>query len=238
MLPPVLIPDNWTLSNASETERMATRETRRQRGRRQGDMIVRRLATELRTARLTAGLSQEALAELAGWTQTEISRFERNLFTNVSVPRVAQLAAVVGLDMSATLHVFAEPVADRGQQAAIERFLTHVSPSYRRAREVLLPNPGDRRSWDLLLRLDAQRVGVEVETRIRDIQVLVRRIRERERDGGVDEILIVVSDTAHNRALVAELRDALGSRFATTPRVLLAALRAGAVLPGSGVILV
>jgi transcriptional regulator with XRE-family HTH domain len=199
--------------------------------------MVRRLATEIRTARVAAGLSQQAMAELAGWTQTEVSRFERHLFTNVSFPRVAQLAAVVGLELSASLYVFGEPVADRGQQAAIERFLTYVSPIYRHAREVLLPNPHDRRSWDLLLRLDAQRVGVEVETRIRDIQVLVRRIRERERDGGVDEILIVLSDTAHNRALVGQLRDALGSRFATPPRVLLAALRAGVALPGSGVVL-
>ena len=104
--------------------------------------------------------------------------------------------------------------------------------------EVPLPVPGDRRSWDLLLRLDDQLIGVEAETRIRDIQANVRRIRGRERDGGVDEIVIVLSDTRRNGDLVAELRLALGSRFNTSPRTLLSALRSGRRLPGSGLVLV
>jgi hypothetical protein len=103
--------------------------------------------------------------------------------------------------------------------------------------EVLLPNAGDRRSWDFLLRLEAQRVGVELETRVRDVQWLVRRMRERERDGGVDLVLLVLSASAHNRRVLPELRQALGPEFATSPRAVLKALREGRPIPGSAVIL-
>lgn len=97
--------------------------------------------------------------------------------------------------------------------------------------------PGDPRVWDLLLRLADQVVGAEAETRIRDVQALVRRMRARQRDGGTDEVLLILSDSAVNRRLVGELREALGDDFATPPRALLAALREGRPLPGSGVIL-
>jgi transcriptional regulator with XRE-family HTH domain len=217
---------------------MATRETRRERGRRQGEAVARRLASEFRTARQLSGLSQLAAAELAGWTQSEISRFERDRFTGVALPRLCQLAAVLGFDVSVRLHPAGDAVRDKGHQAAVGRLLEHVSPVYRRAREVAFPNPGDRRSWDLLLRLDRQLIGLEVETRIRDIQALVRRIRERERDGGVHEIVLVLSDTAHNRLLVGQLREALGQRYTSSPRQILSALRAGRPVPGSGVVLV
>jgi hypothetical protein len=79
-------------------------------------------------------------------------------------------------------------------------------------------------------------VGVEAETRVRDVQALTRRVRERERDGGADHVLLVLSDTAHNRRLAAQVREALGERFATSPAAVLAALRAGRPVPGSAVI--
>ena len=104
--------------------------------------------------------------------------------------------------------------------------------------EALLPAQGDLRAWDLLLRLGSQIVGVEVETRIRDIQGLVRRIRGRQRDGGVDEILLVLADTRFNRRLLAELRESLGSDFETSPASVLAALSSGQPVPGSCVLLI
>jgi hypothetical protein len=105
------------------------------------------------------------------------------------------------------------------------------------ATEVLLPNVGDRRSWDMLLRLAGQLVGVELETRVRDVQLLVRRMRERERDGGAHDVLLVLSASAHNRRVLPELREALGPGFATPTRAIRAALRDGRPMPGSGVIL-
>lgn len=81
-------------------------------------------------------------------------------------------------------------------------------------------------------------VGVDIESRVWDVQSIVRRTRARERDGQVDRILIVLADTAHNRRVADELRRALGPDYATGARRLLRALRAGERLAGSGVILI
>jgi len=73
---------------------------------------------------------------------------------------------------------------------------------------------------------------------MRDEQALARRIRLRERDGGADVVLVVLSDSAHNRAVAGELRRTLGPSYATGPRRILTALRSGLALPGCGVVLV
>jgi transcriptional regulator with XRE-family HTH domain len=218
---------------------VGTREGRKDRGRRRGEQLLRRLIGELRTARHTAGLSQEAVAKELGCTQSEISRLERFEFGTVPMVRLSELASLLGLELSAGLYPFGDALHDEGQQRAAGRFVQNVAvPPYVIFREALLPLPGDHRAWDMLLRLGALRIGVEVETRVRDVQALVRRIRERERDGGVDEILIVLSDTAHNRRALGQLREALGPRYSTRSGSIFAALRSGAPVPGSGVILV
>jgi len=217
---------------------MATRETRQQRGRRLGMQALRRVVTELRDERQLAALSQRSLAQQLGVSQAEVSRLEQFEFPTVSLVRLSETAAILGLELSVSLHRKGDAVRDSGQQAAVARFLACLSPAYTASREVLLPHVGDQRSWDILLRLDGLLIGVELETRIRDVQALVRRIRERERDGGADEVMLVVSDTAHNRALVGQLREALGPRYATPPSLVLAALRKGRPVPGSGVLVI
>ena len=171
---------------------MATRETRQQRGRRLGDEVMRRLVSELRTARQAASLSQQAVAADAGWVQSELHRLERFEFQSVSIPKLGALAAVLGFELRASLYPVGESLRDKGQQALLGRFGTLVHEAFRRTHEVPFPNIHDLRSWDLVLKLDDFLVGVEAETRVRDIQELVRRIRQRERDGGVDEILIIL----------------------------------------------
>ena len=155
--------------------------------------------------------------------------------------RYAEMASVLGLELSVGLHEIGDPIRDKGHQALGKRFDSIPSPKWQNMAEVLLPNVGDRRSWDRVLRLlttPGQVVGVDLETRIRDIQALVRRTRERERDGGVDEILIVLSSSATNRALVDELRTALGPRYSKSPRGILGDLRIGRPIRGCGVVLI
>jgi transcriptional regulator with XRE-family HTH domain len=217
---------------------MATRETRRQRGHRRGEELLRRAISELRTARQTAGVSQGQLGAHIGSAQSEISRLEAGRFLNVPVTTLSEIASAVGMELHLSLHPIGDPIADKAQQPLISRFLGGVAvPPYRIFREALLPSPGDRRAWDVLLRLDSSLVGVEAETRVRDVQALTRRIREREHDGGVDHVLLVLSDTAHNRWLAAQVREALGERYAKSPASVLAALRSGRPIPSSAVIL-
>jgi transcriptional regulator with XRE-family HTH domain len=217
---------------------MGTRESRFERGRRRGQQLERKLLDELRGDRIGADISQRAMAANLGWSQTRYWRFENEGSEGPSIVEISTVASLLGRELSASLFEIGDSVVDRGHQELIARFRTLLSSQVNVVAEVPLPVPGDRRSWDLLLRLHDQLIGVEAETRIRDIQANVRRIRGRERDGGVDESVIVLSDTRRNRDLVDELRQALGPRFDTSPRTLLAALRAGRRLAGSGLVMV
>jgi transcriptional regulator with XRE-family HTH domain len=217
--------------------RVATRETRRQRGRRRGQELLRTVVAELRLERQTANVSQRQLARELGWQQSEVNRLERFDYPNVSLTRLAEIAAVLGLDLSARLHRVGDPVRDAASRALTGRFIRLVGAGYRVMQEALLPS-GGQRSWDVLLRLGPLVVGVEIVTRVRDVQALVRHIRLRERDGGVDHVLLVLSDSVHNRAFAEELRNALGPRFITSRADLLTALRESQPVPGSGVLLI
>jgi len=183
-------------------------------------------------------VSQRAVGLQVGCSQSEINRIERRGYLSVPLPRLCEIAAVLGLELSAGLHPAGEPIRDRGHPALLGRFAGLVSAPWVLRREVPILMPGDYRSWDAVLRLRDVRVGVEAETRIHDLQALMRKLRGRERDGGVDHILVVLSDTAHNRRLVGQLRDALGDRYATPARPVLSALRSGRPVPGSAVILI
>ncbi len=217
---------------------MATRETRLQLGRRRGRETVRRVVSELVEARRIASASQETVAREIGRSQSDVSRLERLVaIDRVSMVEISEIASLLGLELSVGLHPAGEPLRDKGHQALLGRFRAELSPAFKVLAEVPLPTPGDRRSWDLLLRLPAQLIGVEAETRIRDMQRLVRHVRQRERDGGVNAIVVVLASTRTNRLLVEELRLALGPTYATSPRAILRSLRSGQAIPGSGVVM-
>jgi transcriptional regulator with XRE-family HTH domain len=198
--------------------------------------VAARLRQELRQARNVSNLSARAVGEQIGWSHSRYLRFESGR-ASASIGDFAAVGAVLGLQLTAAFHPSGDGLRDAGQQALGKRFRAILHPAVPVTAEVLLPNVGDRRSWDFLLRIDAQRVGVELETRVRDVQWLVRRMRERERDGGVEHILLVLSASAHNRRVLPELLEALGPEFATSPRAVLKALREGRPIPGSAVIL-
>lgn len=219
---------------------MTTRERRLQRGQRRGRMLVARTISELRDRRVTVGVSQTGMARELGLSQANLWRIEAGQVDEMTVVRLSEMASVLGLEISVGLHELGDPIRDKGQQALAGRFEGVLSPAWRVTSETLLPQPGDLRAWDKLLRLTGesrQLVGVDLETRIRDIQALVRRTRLRERDGGVDAILLVLSDSATNRALVGQLRETLGPEYSTSARGLFKALREGSPVPGSGVVL-
>ena len=216
---------------------MVTRESRRTRGGRRGAEMVAASARTLHDARVTLGLSQSAVGTELGWSQAFVSRLDRNLVPNVSLLDICMMASVFGLEPSLSFDRVGPAIRDAGHEGLIGRLLRLLSPTWKVAREVPFPNPGDPRWWDLLLRLPDFRLGVEAETRIRDMQALTRRMKERAREGGADALLLILSDSAHNRELVDELRAALGEEFQANPREVIRALRAGRVPPGSAVIL-
>jgi hypothetical protein len=191
--------------------------------------------------RVTFDVSMDALAQHLGCSQSSASRRLTNPAA-ATVVGLSEIASVLGLELSIGLHPIGDPIRDSGQRAVGRRLSSVIGPAWRVTDEAPLPIAGDQRAWDKLLRLrDSEPlhlVGVDIESRIRDIQALVRRTRLREKDGRVDAILVVLGDTATNRRLADELREALGPDYATPPREILAALRDGRRLPGSGVILI
>ncbi len=172
--------------------------------------------------------------------QSSVWRIE-NALDDVGVVRLAEIASVLGLQLGVSLYPIGDAVRDEGQLALGKRLEDLLADVWRVTDETLLPGQGELRAWDKLLRLVPARprhlVGVDIETRVRDVQAIVRRTRLRERDGNVDAILLVLADTAHNRRLRDALVSALGDSYVTPPRLIRGCLRAGRPLPGSAVML-
>jgi hypothetical protein len=79
---------------------------------------------------------------------------------------------------------------------------------------------------------------VEAESRIADTQALRRKLALKCRDGGVGAIVLVVSDTAHNRRAIASATADFADAFPVGARRALAFLRRGACPPGGAIIFV
>jgi transcriptional regulator with XRE-family HTH domain len=199
------------------------------------------MVRELRDARLSAGLSQSAVAREIGLDPANVWRFEAGQREDVGIVELSEIASVLGYEVSVGLHPIGDPLRDKGQVACGRRFDALLADRWRVTNETLLPGVGEQRAWDKLLRLvDATPrclVGVDIESRVWDVQAIVRRTRLRERDGQVDRILIVLADTAHNRRIADALRAVLGPDYTGSSRRLMRALREGSPLVGSGVIL-
>jgi len=177
------------------------------------------------------------MAQSLGWSSSAYQRFETGTVAT-TVLDVSAVGALVGLELSVSLHAAGQRIRDKGHQALIGRIRKHLSEAIVVFAEAPFPALHDLRSWDLLLRIGRQRVGIEAETRIRDIQQLVRRLRERGRSGGTDVVVLFLSDTRTNRELVDELREALGPDFSARPSAILSALREGRPLARGGVVLI
>ena len=205
-------------------------------------MLVARLIREARDARQATGLTHGEVAQAIGVARSNVTRLEAGRRQDIGIVELSEIASVLGYEVSVGLHPIGDPVRDKGQLACGRRFSALLSDSWRVTDETLLPGAGEQRAWDKLLRLVGTTprylVGVDIESRVWDVQAMVRRTRQRERDGQVDHIVIVLADTAHNRRIADELRLALGSQYTTSSRAVFRQLRAGEPIAGSAVILV
>ena len=92
--------------------------------------------------------------------------------------------------------------------------------------EVPIPIPGDLRSADAVIDGPALLAMVEAETRIDDVQALERRIAAKQRDLGIERVILLAADTRHNRA-VAQTVPEIHVRFPIATRGCLSALGRG-----------
>ena len=214
---------------------MPSRERSVDRASARARAIVAELGRELHEARLDRAISLTDLSHAARLSPSQISRIERGLTPNLGVPQIARLLAAVGLDFSARAYPAGEPIRDVAHVRLLASLRARLHPSLTWLTEVPLPIPGDLRAWDAVIAGRTWRVGVECETRPRDVQALERRIALKERDGGLHNIVLLLRDSEHNRRIVRS-SSGLVARFPLPGARALALLAAGDPPGGNAII--
>jgi transcriptional regulator with XRE-family HTH domain len=205
---------------------MPVRDTAVDQGARRSRFLRTRLAAELETARLAAGLSYRELARQLGVGHELVAKALRADASALTVDFVARLAAVLGLELGASLHPVGDPVRDKAHLALIRRFRARLSPALTWRSEVPIPIAGDRRSADGVISGAGFEILVEAETRLDDVQALERSIAGKQRDLGIGRVILLVADTRHNREVVLRLEE-LRRLFPIGTRACLTALARG-----------
>lgn len=199
---------------------------------------VQRLGQDLHEARLALGPSQAAVGRRARLSRSKVGRIERGELANVSLCDLTVVGAVLGLELSVRAYPVGAPLRDHVHAELLERFRALIHASLHWATEVPLPNPGDLRAWDALIRGANFRVGVEAETRVRDGQALERRIRAKQRDGGVDLVVLLLSRTRSNRAFVSSRSTSLDELFPANAAEVMRLLGAGTAPSGNAIVMI
>ena len=219
---------------------MPARRSPAARGGARGRSIVADVCAEAESARLEHGLSYADLGRAVRLSDEQVARICRGQSPNLSIVRAAQLLAVVGRDLWARAYPGGPPIRDAAHVALQARFADLLAPTLRVRREVPVvaerdesdsdPGHRDLRAWDLVVEGVGWRIGVEAETRLNDVQAVLRRVHLKQRDGSVDAVVLLVNRTAHNRRVLDVAGEALRPAFPGSPRTALARLRSGAAI--------
>lgn len=216
-------------------------------GRAHGRRLLGDLCRELDDALRSAGLSYAAVGRAVGLSGDQVGRICRGESKGVGVVRLAVLFATVGLELTARSYPSGDPIHDAPQAAVLERFRRRVGAGIPIRFEVpvveaaVLRSSGgwvDRRARDAVIDVDGTCVAIEAETRVRDVQALLRHLELKRRDGRVDRLLLLLNDTAHNRRVAASAGDTLRAQFPGSARATFRALRAGAAPRADAVLLI
>lgn len=177
---------------------MSTRERPADRGARRGRQLLDQVVREFHEARLMAGASQERIGRAINRSDAWVSWTESSANASLSIVDASRMLACVGLDLSGRAYPAGRGIRDEAQLALIAHFMSLVLPRWDWRTEVPIPLPGDPRAWDVILRGPAVTIGVEAESRLRDIQALDRRVMLKLRDSGLDRVVILVAATRTN----------------------------------------
>src|SRR4051812_2638911 len=107
---------------------MPTRETSLRRGTERGRTLVNQLCREAETARVERGTSFAEVGRAMRIGGTEVARICRGRSPAVSVIRLAQLFAVLGLDLSARGFPAGPRLRDAAQLRLLERLRARIAP--------------------------------------------------------------------------------------------------------------
>jgi transcriptional regulator with XRE-family HTH domain len=220
---------------------VATKERAADRGARIARHDLVTVGADIRTARLSSGLSLRTVGRAVAMSYTQVGRIERAAHPNVSATQLARIGAVVGLNVR--VRTFPGPVRlrDSGQLALLDRLQARLHPDLQLRTEVPLLIERDQRAWDGMIRgllpPPATFLPAEAETRIHDFQAQTRRIMLKCRDAGIEHVLLVVAGTRTNRRAIRTAQAAAEELFPVSERVAMAALAAGVHPGGSALVL-
>lgn len=217
---------------------MVAKQRAADRGTIRGRDIIRMIGSEIRRARVGLGLSIEFVAREVGISPSELSRLERAEAPWASVVILARICAVVGLDLSARAYPGGAPLRDARHARVLSRFRVRLHASVGWGTEVPLPNPGDQRAWDAMIKGTGWRFGVEAELNPTDGQALIRRLMLKQRDGGVDGVILLMPDTRQTRQFRREYADLLVASFPVPGRVALDRLAKGLHPGGNAIVII
>lgn len=215
---------------------MTTRERAGDRGRRRGEQLLDELLREIRNARVARNLSQETVGAAIGLSKSRISLIESGGYPDVPFLTVARLLGVVGLELSARAYPAGGGVRDAAQLALLERLRSRVSRQLVWRTEVAMPIHADQRAWDAALKGGGVRIGIDAETRLRDVQAVDRRVMLKLRDSGFDRAIILVAATRANRLTLRDVGPSMQANYPVPARSALHALAAGEDPGGNSVI--
>jgi transcriptional regulator with XRE-family HTH domain len=207
------------------------------RGSRLGRAILVNLGAEVRSARMSRGLSQARVGHACGLSQSTIQRVEVGRASGLAILDLSRVLSAVGLDLTARAFPGGSPVRDAGHADLLGRLRAVLPVDTRWKYEVPFPDHGDPRAWDAVIRLSQVRVAIEAETRPRDVQDLLRRMALKRRDGGVDRLVLLLADSRHNRAMLREAGEPLQAAFPIGSRPALYELRDGRPPPDDALVL-
>ncbi len=183
-------------------------------------------------------MSQAMVGASLSWSHNKVGRLERAELHSASVTDIARLAAVLGLELGLKLYPDGPPIRDAAHLALLSRLRSMLGPGITMRIEVPIPMDGDRRAWDAMLEGRDFRIAVEAETRLHDVQALMRRISLKQRDARVPLVVLAIAATHTHRRLLREFDTALRVEFPLGTKSIARALRAGTAPGGSGVLII
>jgi transcriptional regulator with XRE-family HTH domain len=228
---------NRQVTGACHDRGVTTRERPGDRGKRRGERLLTEILEEARAARIASGLTQHDVGRALGLSSGRVSLMERGKYPNVPFVLVAQFLGVVGLELAARAYPVGGGLRDIAQVRLLDRLRARTSHDFTWQTEVPIPIPGDLRAWDAVIRTGSIAIGVDAETRLRDFQSVDRRMTLKARDSGVDSMILLLSNSRSNRAILRDIRPIAAVNYPVASGAALAALDAGRRPPGNAIVL-
>lgn len=218
--------------------RMPTRDRRVDRAIAVSRTISTYAISEIRSARVATGLSQDDVGRSVGISGSQVGRFERGELADIGIDQLCRLSASVGLVPSLRLYPAGDPVRDAAQARLLERLRGRLPSNADYRTEVPLHGRSDARAWDAVVRSKTCLDAFEAESRLGDLQATERRIMLKLRDDPViGHVFLLVAATRANRRALELGREGLRGNFPLDTREALASLSRGRCPGRNGLLL-